>query len=141
MTQPGGLAARLFRMREATGLSQLQLAERLGWGPRSGPPKISKLENGRQMPSANDVRLWADATGNTDSIPELLAMLADIQAVHVRRRKLLQQGEAPLQEEYDQRIQAATHIQHGDRRHSWFVADRAIRQKHSRTGAGCVRDL
>jgi Domain of unknown function (DUF5753) len=37
-------------------------------------------------------------------------MLAELQAQHVRRRTLVSQGEAALQEEFDQRIREAAHI-------------------------------
>ena len=48
LTQPGGLAERLAGLRSAAGLKAVQLAESLGWA-RS---KISKIENGNQVPSA-----------------------------------------------------------------------------------------
>src|SRR6266704_656331 len=58
LNQPGGLAERLQRMRKAAGLTGDQLAARLGWKSRS---KIPKLENGRQMPTEDEIRAWADA--------------------------------------------------------------------------------
>jgi transcriptional regulator with XRE-family HTH domain len=96
-------------MREAAGLTGNELAARLGWGAKSGPPKISKIENGRQMPTANDIRTWATATGQGEQIPELLEMLADLQSVHTRKR-ITRPGGVQLQDDYDQRIRAATHI-------------------------------
>lgn len=59
------------------------------------------------MPSPDIVRAWADATGHPEYTDELLELLADLQAVHIRRRRILRQGEAPLQEDFDQRAQAA----------------------------------
>lgn len=107
MSQPDSLAARLYAMREAAGLSQAELAARLNWGTKSGPPKISKIENGRQMPTANDTRTWASATGHADEIPQLLDMLADLQSTHTRRRITRPDGQ---QEDYDARVRSATRI-------------------------------
>jgi transcriptional regulator with XRE-family HTH domain len=97
-------------MRKAAGLTGDQLAAALGWGPKSGPTKISKIENGRQMPSAADIRAWANATGYAEEAGELLDLLADLERVHMRRRRMLRGGEAPLQEDYDQRTRAAKHF-------------------------------
>jgi hypothetical protein len=99
-------------MRVAAGLNGDQLAARLaarfGWAEKTGPPKVSKIENGRQVPTADIIRAWAEATGHPGETDELLDILADIQTVHVRRRRMLRKGEAPLQEDYDQRAQAVT---------------------------------
>ena len=63
LTQPGGLAERLAGLRSAAGLKAVQLAESLGWA-RS---KISKIENGNQVPSPDDIRAWiVDAKGMTE---------------------------------------------------------------------------
>ena len=56
--QPGGLAERLNGLREAAGLTGEALAGTLGWSPS----KVSKIQNGRQLPTAKDVREWAGAT-------------------------------------------------------------------------------
>jgi transcriptional regulator with XRE-family HTH domain len=50
----------LREMRNATGMTGDELTQRLGWKSRS---KVPKLENGRQMPSEDDLRQWAEATG------------------------------------------------------------------------------
>jgi transcriptional regulator with XRE-family HTH domain len=98
-------------MRVAAGLSGDQLAarlsERFGWAEKTGPPKVSKIENGRQVPTAGIIRAWADVTGHPEITDELLDLLAALQTVHIRRRRMLRQGEAPLQEDYDQRARAA----------------------------------
>jgi transcriptional regulator with XRE-family HTH domain len=47
------------------------MARRLG--PGWGQPKISKIESGRQLPSEEDIRAWARATGADPD--ELLALL------------------------------------------------------------------
>jgi transcriptional regulator with XRE-family HTH domain len=101
-------------MRVAAGLSGDQLAARLSetfdWAEKTGPPKVSKIENGRQVPTADIIRAWADATGHPEYTDELLELLADLQTVHIRRRRMLRQGEAPLQQHYDQRARSAKHF-------------------------------
>lgn len=74
----GGLAARLRAVREGADLSGAELAKRLGAGWRQ--PKISKIETGRQLPTAEDVDEWAAATG-VDAAP-LLALRSKASAEH-----------------------------------------------------------
>lgn len=57
----GGLGARLRTIREAAGLTGAQLAAALGEGWYQ--PKISKIENGRQLPTAEEVTAWSAAAG------------------------------------------------------------------------------
>jgi transcriptional regulator with XRE-family HTH domain len=107
LTQPGGLAERLASLRSAAGLKAVQLAESLGWA-RS---KISKIENGNQVPSPDDIRAWTQATGHPEMTDELLDMLAQVQAIHTRwRRRLREGGQAAVQQELDELTRAATHI-------------------------------
>jgi transcriptional regulator with XRE-family HTH domain len=106
LNQPGGLAERLTLMRKATGLTQEALAEQLRW-PRS---KVVKLENGRQMPSPEDLRQWAGALGNQDAVPDLLRLLEEGQAVHRQWRHRLRAGHAAVQVEFDSLVRAGTLI-------------------------------
>lgn len=50
------LGKRLRELRQAADMSGRQLAESLSWPPS----KVSKLENGRQTPTDDDIRKWAD---------------------------------------------------------------------------------
>jgi len=105
LTQPGGLAERLAGLRSAAGLKAVQLAESLGWA-RS---KVSKIENGGQMPSADDIRAWTEATGHPEVTDELIAMLRQVQEAHTRwRRRLREGGQASIQQELDELTRAAT---------------------------------
>jgi transcriptional regulator with XRE-family HTH domain len=75
-------------------LTGRQLAQRLGW-PGS---KVSKLENGRQTATPEDLRAWADATGQPGVYPELAARLAGFES-HIRSwRRALANGFKPLHE-------------------------------------------
>lgn len=55
------LGERLRELRRLSGATGGQLAERLGAG--WGQSKVSKIETGRQLPTAADVEAWATATG------------------------------------------------------------------------------
>ena len=68
LKQPGGLAERLYGLRRDAGLTQVELAAGLGW-PAT---KISKIENGNQPPSAEDIRTWAARCGHPESADGLL---------------------------------------------------------------------
>lgn len=72
------LADRLRSLRDAAGLSGEGLARKLGGGWKQ--PKVSKIENGRQLPSEEDVRAWCAAVGAPDAVDEVLTLLADAQA-------------------------------------------------------------
>ncbi|MDQ2708669.1 MAG: helix-turn-helix transcriptional regulator [Actinomycetota bacterium] len=74
-----GLGARLRAVREQAGLSGTELAEALGNGWLQ--PKVSKIETGRQLPTAEDVTAWARATG-VDAEP-LLTLRAKAAAEYV----------------------------------------------------------
>lgn len=105
LNRPGGLAERLVRLRKAVpGLTGDRLAAQLGW-PRS---KVPKLENGRQMPTEADIKAWAEACGQPDSIPELLRLLSDAQTVY--RQWRLGEGQAALQGQFDALVRGAQRI-------------------------------
>jgi len=56
-----GLGARLHALREEADISGLQLAKMLGTGWRQ--PKVSRIENGLQLPTEEEIRAWAAAVG------------------------------------------------------------------------------
>jgi transcriptional regulator with XRE-family HTH domain len=57
----GGLGARLRAVREEAGMSGAELARALGPGWRQ--PKVSKIENGTQLPTGKEIEAWAVAVG------------------------------------------------------------------------------
>ena len=70
------------------------LAQRLGW-PQ---PKISKLENGKQTATPDDLRAWSEETGRPDAYDELLARLRGFES-HIRSwRRQLASGHKPVQD-------------------------------------------
>lgn len=91
------LGARLRELRftcPAGRLTGQQLAQRVGWQGS----KVSKLENGKQTATPEDLRSWADATGQPDAYPELAARLAGFES-HIRSwRRALAHGFRPMHE-------------------------------------------
>jgi transcriptional regulator with XRE-family HTH domain len=106
LTQPGGLADRLHGIRKAAGMTGDELARHLGW-TRS---KVPKIENGRQMPTADDIRAWAEACGRPGDAGELLDLLAQAQAIHRQYRHALRRGHAALQVDLDQLVRQAKRV-------------------------------
>ncbi|GAA3466461.1 helix-turn-helix domain-containing protein [Nonomuraea roseola] len=62
------LGRRLRELRTGAGLNGKEFAERLGWIAT----KVSKIEHGKQTPTEEDVRAWADATAAPADQAELL---------------------------------------------------------------------
>jgi transcriptional regulator with XRE-family HTH domain len=109
VNETGSLAVRLYRMRKAAGLTGDQLSERLGWGP-TGRTKISKIENGKQQPTADDITAWATACGHPETTEDLLDQLAETKMAHVNWRRRLRHGQTPILEGIDKRTRDAGHI-------------------------------
>lgn len=78
-------------------LTGVDLAKRLGWQQS----KISKLENGRQTPTDEDLLAWARATGQPAVFGELRARLKGFES-HIRSwRRQLAAGHGPVQETWN----------------------------------------
>ncbi|MFF8814292.1 helix-turn-helix domain-containing protein [Streptomyces pactum] len=94
------LGIRLRELRESSPEGRLTgsaLAERLGWSQS----KVSKLENGRQTATAQDLGQWAEATGHPDAATELRARLQGLES-HVRSwRRQLATGHRPVQQKWN----------------------------------------
>lgn len=78
------LGKRLRALRTAAGLSGRTLAESLSWPPS----KVSKLENGKQTPTDDDIREWTGATDSEAEAEALLASLHTLCASMVERLEL-----------------------------------------------------
>jgi transcriptional regulator with XRE-family HTH domain len=89
------LGKRFRELRQQAGLSGRQLAESLSWPPS----KVSKLENGHQTPSDDDVRAWTRATGGERETEALLASLHTLEVQHAEWRRILRGGIRPRQNE------------------------------------------
>jgi transcriptional regulator with XRE-family HTH domain len=104
------LTERLRQLRRSTGATGAQFAERLGAG--WGQPKVSKIETGKQLPTASDVRAWA-AAADADA-GELLELLerARIEYASFRERYVELAGADRLQDAIGAAEAAATRIAH-----------------------------
>jgi transcriptional regulator with XRE-family HTH domain len=71
-----------------------QLADRLGWGQS----KVSKLENGKQTPTADDLKAWAEAAGAPEVAGELTARLSGFETHYRAWRRQLAAGHRARQE-------------------------------------------
>ena len=96
------LGRRLRELRSAAGFSGRALAGSLSWPPS----KISKLENGRQTPTDDDIRDWTRATDSQHETEALLASLHTLEVQHAEWQRILRTGLKPRQQElieWDQR--------------------------------------
>ena len=76
-------------------MSGRQLAESLSWPPS----KVSKLENGRQTPTDEDVGGWTRATNSEAETEALLASLHTLEVQHAEWQRQLKTGLKPHQQE------------------------------------------
>lgn len=90
-----GLRLRELRLTAPGGrLTGTQLADKYGWHKT----KVSKLENGRTTPTPDDLRKWAEGTGQPDTYDELLARLRGFES-HIRSwRRQLASGHKAVQD-------------------------------------------
>lgn len=99
--QPGGLARRLRELREAASLTGSGLAEKLDWNQS----KVSKIENGRQIPSEEDIRAYALAVNADEAaVRGLLDLQAQATAITRRWRR----GHETVQRGYDELVRATS---------------------------------
>jgi len=89
------LGKRLRELRQQAALSGRRLAESLSWPPS----KISKLENGRQTPSDDDIREWTRATNSDGEAEALLASLHTLEIQHAEWQRQFKSGLRPHQQE------------------------------------------
>lgn len=88
------LGKRLRELRRQVNLNGRQLAESLSWPPS----KISKLENGRQTPTDDDIREWTRATHSDGETEALLASLHTLEFQYAEWRRQLRRGLRPHQD-------------------------------------------
>lgn len=98
------LGKRLRELRTTSGLSGKQLAESLAW-PAS---KVSKLENGRQTPTDDDIRQWTQATSSAAETDALLASLHTLEVQHAEWQRVLKVGLRAHQVELSEQDQRTT---------------------------------
>lgn len=109
LTEPDGLATRLRALRTQAGLSGKELAAANDWQQS----KVSRLENGRQMPSPADIDAWARACrADAATTQALLQLLGDVQAAHLDWKRRMRRGQEEVQLSYNQLVQESQQIRH-----------------------------
>ncbi|MEO3749159.1 helix-turn-helix transcriptional regulator [Streptomyces sp. B6B3] len=88
------LGARLRELRTEARLNGKELAARLGWQPS----KISRIENGKQTPSLDDLEAWVAAVQRPDAIAELRGRLNGLESQYRSWRRQLSGGHRARQE-------------------------------------------
>lgn len=82
------LGSRLREIRANAGLNGLALARLAGWHSS----KVSKIEYGKQAPTADDIRAWCAGCSATDQSPDLIASLRAVEGMFVEWRRLERSG-------------------------------------------------
>ena len=99
------LGKRLRELRQRANLTGRQVAESLAW-PAS---KVSKLENGRQTPTDEDIRSWTRLTQSAAETEALLASLHTLEVQHAEWQRQLRAGLRPHQRQLAE-IDAKTQV-------------------------------
>jgi hypothetical protein len=72
---------------------------------------VSKIQNGQQVPTPDELRAWAEACSRPDAVPELLELLSQAAAVHYQwRHRLRAGGHAAIQQDLDAAVRGARRI-------------------------------
>ncbi|WP_329448894.1 helix-turn-helix transcriptional regulator (plasmid) [Streptomyces sp. NBC_01426] len=90
------LGARLRELRVEAGVNGKDFAARIGW-QRS---KVSRLENGKQTATADDVAAWASAAGVPEQAADLASRLRGLESQQRSWRRQLAAGHRPVQDRY-----------------------------------------
>ncbi|MEV0115893.1 helix-turn-helix transcriptional regulator [Streptomyces sp. NPDC050844] len=90
------LGARLRELRTGAGLTGKDVAARLGW-QRS---RVSRLETGKQTPTATDLDEWAAAVGASHEAADLKSRLRSVLSQPRAWRRQLEAGHRGVQEKY-----------------------------------------
>jgi transcriptional regulator with XRE-family HTH domain len=96
LTADDGLAPRLKAMRVRSGQSGQDLAEAVGWSPS----EVSRVENGRTLPTAEDVRAWAQRCGGAE-VDQLVDLVTAASTIRLPWKQRLGRGRAGLAEAYN----------------------------------------
>lgn len=99
------LGKRLRELRTSAGITGRDLAGSLSWHPS----KVSKLENGRQTPTDEDIRGWTRITGSQSETETLLASLHTLETQYADWQRQLRGGLRPHQYQIAQ-IDAKTRL-------------------------------
>lgn len=97
-------------MRSQAGLSGVVLAERAGGWAQS---KVSRIENGKQMPTFADLAAWANACGQDAAVvDQLAALLKGAEVIYQDWRRRQRDGQAVVQQGYAEMIRSASSLRY-----------------------------
>ncbi|MFD7003359.1 helix-turn-helix domain-containing protein [Streptomyces mirabilis] len=82
------LGARLRELRTSAGVEGKDLAAKLGWQAS----KVSRIQNGKQTPTAADIAAWSQGVGRPDAEAELQGLRAGLEMKHRSWRRQLAGG-------------------------------------------------
>jgi transcriptional regulator with XRE-family HTH domain len=82
------LGQRLRELRRQAGQTGKELAESLSWQPS----KVSKIENGKQAPTDEDIKSWTRATNTEHETEGLLDSLHTLEVQHAEWQRILKTG-------------------------------------------------
>lgn len=82
------LGARLRDLRKDAGLTGRQLGEATG----QHYTRVSKIENGTQAPTDQDIRVWCRACRADDQVPDLIATLRTVDSAYLEFRRASRAG-------------------------------------------------
>ncbi|MCX4423903.1 helix-turn-helix domain-containing protein [Streptomyces mirabilis] len=88
------LGVRLRELRTEAGMEGKDLAAKLGWQAS----KVSRLQNGKQTPTAAEITAWAQGVGRPDAEVELQGLRAGLEMKHRSWRRQLAGGHRARQE-------------------------------------------
>ncbi|MEV7679465.1 helix-turn-helix transcriptional regulator [Streptomyces sp. NPDC088341] len=89
------LGARLRGFRKDAGFaSGRAFAVATGWAES----KVSRIENGKQNASEDDIRIWCERTQNQEHLGDLIATVRHIEELWMEWRRLFRDGAAPRQQ-------------------------------------------
>ncbi|MGW4425874.1 helix-turn-helix domain-containing protein [Streptosporangium sp. NPDC004631] len=109
LTQPDGIATRLRLMRAQAGLSGKDLADQYRWAQS----KVSRIETGKQLPSADDIRAWAAAcNADAHAVAELLQLRENAGVARVAFRTRMSRGQEQVQASYNDLVARSRRICH-----------------------------
>ena len=109
LTQPTGLARRLLDLRTDARMTGKALAEVNGWAPS----KVSRIENGKQLPSEGDIRAWTAACDAPSTLTEeLLSLQSEAHTTHMAFQARMRQGQKEVQEDYNNLVERSSVICH-----------------------------
>jgi len=99
----------LRALRAQAGLAGKDLAATTSWQPS----KVSRIENGRQLPTVEDLSQWTEACEvEPATFQELVNLLHEAEAVHLDWKRRMRRGQVAVQTNYSQLVQESELIRH-----------------------------